>query len=312
MSSQSLTAVQQTVLSVNMCTMRLSSRVLLSSPADTATACWRSLVVRRLPCPSQNSSIVALDKRQLEMRQQRRRAAASTAPRRRPCSTLVSSAQLHPPSSAGNGADPAAANGWLLSQPPSGPLDAILVLGGGLLPGGGLPEWVVRRLEGGLALWHSQQQVRARAAAVARASAPEAAPAAAAVCTPEAQAGRLPPCPIVLLGAGTPHKRPVLNGAGHVLHEATAYASYLMHRGVPADQLLKEVQSYDTVGAMSAALVLQALRLLRAHAHRTCSTCSTSGMPTSFTTAAPVPISQVQVGNGYFSLTIHVLPAAWR
>lgn len=71
-------------------------------------------------------------------------------------------------------------------------------------------------------------------------------------------------CPIVLLGAGTPHKRTVLNPAGYVLHESTAYAAYLMKRGVPAKDLLKECQSYDTVG------------------------------------------------NGYFSLVMHALPAGWK
>jgi len=53
---------------------------------------------------------------------------------------------------------------------------------------------------------------------------------------------------VLLLGAGTPHKRPVLDAAGFVLHESTAYASFLMRRGLPASHLLKETSSYDTVG----------------------------------------------------------------
>lgn len=53
---------------------------------------------------------------------------------------------------------------------------------------------------------------------------------------------------MVLLGAGTPHKRSVIDAAGFVLHESTAYASFLMRRGLPAAHLLKETSSYDTVG----------------------------------------------------------------
>lgn len=108
--------------------------------------------------------------------------------------------------------------------------DAVMVLGGGLTPDGGLPPWVERRLEGALHVYSQQPR----------------------------------PIPIVLLGAGTPHKRPVLDAAGYVLHESTAYARFLMARGVPAAHLLKETSSYDTVG------------------------------------------------NGYFSATMHALPAGWR
>lgn len=108
--------------------------------------------------------------------------------------------------------------------------DAILVLGGGLLPHGGLPPWVIRRLQGAQHIYSQQEK----------------------------------PTPIVLLGAGTPHKRPVLDAAGFVLHESTAYARYLLDHGVPASLLLKETSSYDTVG------------------------------------------------NGYFSLTMHAVPAGWR
>jgi hypothetical protein len=53
---------------------------------------------------------------------------------------------------------------------------------------------------------------------------------------------------VLLLGAGTPHKRPVLDAAGFVRHESTAYASRLMAAGLPAAHLLKETSSYDTVG----------------------------------------------------------------
>lgn len=110
------------------------------------------------------------------------------------------------------------------------PLDAIFVLGGGLNGDGSLPSWVVRRLECALDLYQSQ----------------------------------LTPCPVVCLGGGTPHKPDVVQSSGHVLHEATSCAEYLMHRGAPPKLVYKEISSYDTVG------------------------------------------------NAYFSLTIHAIPADWR
>ncbi|KAI7843322.1 hypothetical protein COHA_003022 [Chlorella ohadii] len=159
----------------------------------------------------------------------------------------------------------------------SGAYDAIMMLGGGLLPGGGLPEWVVRRLEGCLHLYREQAAATApglqddaasvlAGAAVAGAAAEqeleeEQLRRQAQPWAPERPSGA---CPIVLLGAGTPHKPPVIDEAGFVLHESTAYAAYLMRRGVPAGDLLKECQSYDTVG------------------------------------------------NGFFSLFMHALPANWR
>lgn len=125
--------------------------------------------------------------------------------------------------------------GWLVSTPESNPVrqnyDAILVLGGGLTPTGDLPPWVVRRLDGAHYIYCQQPN----------------------------------PIPILLLGAGTPHKLPVLDRAGFVLHESTAYARYLLEEhAVPAAHLLKETSSYDTVG------------------------------------------------NAYFALTMHALPAGWR
>ncbi|KAJ9530018.1 hypothetical protein QJQ45_023304 [Haematococcus lacustris] len=114
---------------------------------------------------------------------------------------------------------------------PPANLDAIVVLAGGLLADGQCPEWVERRLDVGLGL--QQQQAN-------------------------------PLCPILCLGGGTPHKPPILGSNGHVLHESTSCAAYLMTRGLPADRILKEVSSYDTVG------------------------------------------------NAFFSLTIHALPAGWR
>lgn len=128
-----------------------------------------------------------------------------------------------------------------------------MVLGGGLLPDGGLPEWVARRLDGALDLYRQQQQQAewqgGNGSTLQRGT---------------SSSSQRWPCSIVLLGAGTPHKQPVIDSAGYVLHESTAYATYLMQRGVPAAHLLKEIHSYDTVG------------------------------------------------NGYFSLLIHALPAGWR
>lgn len=114
--------------------------------------------------------------------------------------------------------------------------DAVVVLGGGLLSDGGIPEWVIRRLDGAFQLYKQQQ---------------------------EGLDGQRA-CQILLLGAGTPHKPPVLDTQGYVLHESSVYAEYLLKQGVPVSDLLKETSSYDTVG------------------------------------------------NAYFSLTMHVLPAGWH
>lgn len=37
-------------------------------------------------------------------------------------------------------------------------------------------------------------------------------------------------CPILCLGGGTPHKPPVLSDSGHVIHEGSAYAAYLLEQ----------------------------------------------------------------------------------
>jgi hypothetical protein len=45
-----------------------------------------------------------------------------------------------------------------------------------------------------------------------------------------------------LTGGGTPHKPPVLDKEGFVIHESTSCAEYLIqHVGIPATSLLKEV-----------------------------------------------------------------------
>lgn len=96
----------------------------------------------------------------------------------------------------------------------------------GLMEDGGLPPWVVRRLEVGAGL--ALQQERA--------------------------------CPVVCLGGGTPHKPPVLEtSSGHVIHEATACAKFLLHAGLPATRILKEISSYDTVGNAFFSLTIHAI-----------------------------------------------------
>lgn len=167
-----------------------------------------------------------------------------------------------------------AANGWLLDNSSlpsssssngsglSSSYDAIMMLGGGLLPNGGMPEWVQRRLEGCLHLYHAQAALEASSTSSSGGSTASSNGSGGISSGPLAAAPLRPP--IVLLGAGTPHKPPVIDAGGYVLHESTAYADYLVGRGVPAADLLKEAQSYDTVG------------------------------------------------NGYFSLLQHALPAGWR
>lgn len=124
--------------------------------------------------------------------------------------------------------------------PPNTELDAIMVLGGGLCPDGGIPPWVIRRLDAATHLYSLQPN------------------------NANGDKYGAKKCKVLLLGAGTPHKPAVVDSHGYVLHESTAYATYLMAQGVPACDILKETSSYDTVG------------------------------------------------NGYFSATMHAVPARWR
>ncbi|KAL3146162.1 hypothetical protein ABBQ32_002878 [Trebouxia sp. C0010 RCD-2024] len=103
--------------------------------------------------------------------------------------------------------------------------DAVVVLGGGLTPDGGIPAWGQQRLQTALTI-HKQTSGA---------------------------------CPLLCLGGGTPHKPAVLSGTGHVVHESSAYTSYLHKHGIPAKHLLKEVSSYDTVGNAYFCLVIHAL-----------------------------------------------------
>ena len=50
-------------------------------------------------------------------------------------------------------------------------------------------------------------------------------------------------------GSATPHKPPPLQKGGFMLHESTSMAEYLMERhGVPAERILKDTASMDTIG----------------------------------------------------------------
>jgi len=88
--------------------------------------------------------------------------------------------------------------------------DAILVPGGGVREGGRLPSWVMRRLD------------RARELAG--------------------------DAYIVTLSAGTPHRPPPPGARGFPIFEAAAGARYLLDAGFPAERLLIESASWDTIG----------------------------------------------------------------
>jgi DUF218 domain len=98
--------------------------------------------------------------------------------------------------------------------------DGILVLGGGVREGGGLPPWVVPRFERALEL---------RTAA-----------------------------PIVCLSAGTVHHAPPLNAGGYPILESVAGAAYLFAQGVPQARVQVETNSYDTIGNAYFAKLLHA------------------------------------------------------
>ena len=88
--------------------------------------------------------------------------------------------------------------------------DAVLVPGGGVRAGGELPRWVQRRLD--LAIELSRGAY------------------------------------IVTLSAGTTHRAPPLDENGFPIFESAAGAKYLIGAGVPADRVLIEAHSYDTIG----------------------------------------------------------------
>ena len=88
--------------------------------------------------------------------------------------------------------------------------DAILILGNGLRAGGVLPSWVQRHLDRAI----------------------------------ERHTGEW----MIALSAGTTHRPPPLDANGFPIFESTAMAAYLMERGIPAENILTETCSYDTIG----------------------------------------------------------------
>eukprot|EP01023_Acetabularia_acetabulum_P033268 TRINITY_DN3113_c0_g1_i7.p3 TRINITY_DN3113_c0_g1~~TRINITY_DN3113_c0_g1_i7.p3 ORF type:complete len:270 (+),score=30.37 TRINITY_DN3113_c0_g1_i7:92-901(+) len=100
------------------------------------------------------------------------------------------------------------------NQSPQGKIDVIIVLAGGLCLDGSLPQWVSRRLDCALNIYEQQSGLSQ----------------------------------ILLTGGGTPHKPVILDSNGHVLHESTVCAEYLLERGVDSGSMVKEIQSYDTIG----------------------------------------------------------------
>lgn len=166
-------------------------------------------------------------------------------------------------------------------------LDAIIILAGGILEGGGLPPWVHRRLDLAGSLWAQQHpqgrgtQSLAAASGDGGTNGSNGVPgngdrnshvdrdslynAAGSVRSVEDSSSSSRGCAILCSGGGTPHKPTVLSDTGYIIFESTSCASYLMDRkGVPADRILKETSSFDTVG------------------------------------------------NGYFSLVGHAIPSGWR
>lgn len=89
--------------------------------------------------------------------------------------------------------------------------DAILVPGGGVREGGVLPPWVRSRLDRAVELLHQDAF-------------------------------------IVTLSAGTPHRPPPLDDRGFPIPESSAGARHLMALGVPADRIVIEASSLDTIG----------------------------------------------------------------
>ena len=89
--------------------------------------------------------------------------------------------------------------------------DCIFIPGGGLNLEGSLPSWTLARIDRALAL---QGETRW----------------------------------IALLSGGTVHKPPPLDGNGQPVFESRAGAEYLIRNDLPAEKILTEICSYDTIG----------------------------------------------------------------
>jgi len=110
-------------------------------------------------------------------------------------------------------------------------LDAIVVVAGGMTDEGALPRWVTPRLDYAARAWKGAS----------------------------ADAG----VKILCSGSMTPHKPPPMARGGFNLHESTAMAEYLMREhGVPAEAVLKDTASMDTIGNAYYSLCLHAIPLM--------------------------------------------------
>jgi hypothetical protein len=89
-------------------------------------------------------------------------------------------------------------------------LDAILIPGNGVRAGGELPSWVRLHLDRAVEIYNGEY--------------------------------------VIALSAGTTHRPPPVDEQGFPIFESVAAARYLMERGIPAERILTETQSYDTIG----------------------------------------------------------------
>lgn len=108
---------------------------------------------------------------------------------------------------------------------------AVVVVAGGIEDDGTLPAWVTSRLD-----FAAEEYSRHAENSTAK-----------------------PPTYIVLSGSATPHKPPPVAKGGFVLHESTAMAEYLLKNGVPADSILKDTASMDTIGNAYFSLTMHAI-----------------------------------------------------
>jgi hypothetical protein len=88
--------------------------------------------------------------------------------------------------------------------------DAILIPGGGVREGGIVPSWVQGRFDHAVRIQQGEY--------------------------------------ILALSAGTTHRPPPVDKYGFPIFESAAGAKYLMQAGIPAEQILTETHSYDTIG----------------------------------------------------------------
>lgn len=109
---------------------------------------------------------------------------------------------------------------WITSpvQPP--PRIAIIVLGGGLMSKGEVPQHTQCRLDKAMELYYELIKSESSSTAV----------------------------DIITLSGGTPHKPPPRDKQGFPIGEAQASASYLIKQGVPVAQIAEENFSLDTLG----------------------------------------------------------------